>query len=55
MVKDKLKSWKEKFAELIKLKKSDREIFDEMNKDKKRFNSLSEVRRVKHQIKEKYE
>jgi hypothetical protein len=51
MDKEKLKAWKEKFLKLVGLGKSDQEILAEMNKEEKTLNSLSEVRRLKHQIK----
>lgn len=55
MKKDKISKWKQKFLELINLGKDEREIFEEMNKEEKTFNSLSEVRRIKIQITPKNE
>jgi len=52
MVSEKFKKIKKKLLELVKLGKSTHEIFDEMNKEGKVFNSFSEVRRWKHLVKE---
>jgi hypothetical protein len=50
MESDSFKKFKEKFLKLVGLGKTDREILDEINKEEKILNSLSEVRRIKHQI-----